>query len=68
VCLLPSFSLGGGSVVFLAFAQQRFGVAVGAQLLACGALEQVSGRFTVCPLLFTYVPLSVQLAFGCCAA
>jgi hypothetical protein len=25
-----------------------------------GALEQFSGRFTVCPFLFTYVPLFVQ--------
>jgi hypothetical protein len=25
-----------------------------------GAIEQFSGRLTVCPLLFTYVPLFVQ--------
>jgi len=30
----------------------------------CGAVEQFSGRLTVCLLLFRYVPLSVQLGFA----
>jgi hypothetical protein len=28
--------------------------------------EQISGRFTVSPLLFTYVPLSVHFGLDCC--